>query len=228
VKPLHWTFVGRVGYRAAETLQERLRRRILDGDAAAERLLLVEHDPVITLGRAARRADVLAPEDELSVAGIELARSSRGGGVTYHGPGQLVAYPVVRLQRGVVAHVEAMAAAVVAVARAHGIDARFRRDCPGVWAGDAKLAAIGVHVHRRVAIHGVALNVATDLAAFARIVPCGMPGARTTSLALASGRPMTVAEVAPQLGDALARAFGRQAVAVRATEELLSPLGSVE
>ena len=126
MKPLHWTFVGRVGYRAAETLQERLRRRILDGDAAAERLLLVEHDPVITLGRAARRADVLAPEDELSVAGIELARSSRGGGVTYHGPGQLVAYPVVRLQRGVVAHVEAMAAAVVAVARAHDL-ARARQ-----------------------------------------------------------------------------------------------------
>jgi lipoyl(octanoyl) transferase len=199
-----------VGYRAAAELQESLRRRILDGDADAERLLLLEHDPVITLGRSAQREHVLASEEALRARGVELERSSRGGDVTYHGPGQLVAYPVLKLERGVVAHVQAMADAAIAVAAAEGVEARFRRDCPGVWCGDgAKLAAFGVHVHRRVAIHGVALNVSTALDAFSLIVPCGLAGTRATSLAAESGRRLEPESLAAPFAAAFARALGR-------------------
>jgi lipoate-protein ligase B len=209
---MRFAFLGRLGFHAAAELQESLRSRILAGDATAERLLLVEHDPVITLGRAAREDHVLANPDELRVAGVEVARASRGGDVTWHGPGQLVAYPVMRLSRGVVAHVEAMAEAVVAVAASVGVEARFRRDCVGVWVGDEKLASFGVHVHRRVAIHGVALNVAPDLAAFDRIVACGLRGTRPTSLARASGRALDVTALARPFAHAFARAMDTAAV----------------
>jgi lipoate-protein ligase B len=201
-----WEHLGRVDYAEACALQESLRRRILDGDQAAERLLLVEHPPVITLGRSAKKEHLLVGEAELRARGVGLAPSSRGGDITYHGPGQLVAYPVMRLRSGVVAHVEALARAAVAVARGFGVEARFRRDSPGVWIGERKLASIGVHVHRRVAIHGLALNVAATLDAFSLIVPCGLAGARMTSLSAESGRPIAVDEVV----EPFARAFFRK------------------
>ncbi|HZS35643.1 MAG TPA: lipoyl(octanoyl) transferase LipB [Polyangia bacterium] len=207
--PLAAVWLGRVGYAAAVELQERLRRRILDGDRGAETLLLVEHDAVITLGRGARAEHVLASPSELRARGVAVERSSRGGDVTYHGPGQLVAYPVMRLERGVVAHVEAMAAACIDVAASLGVRARFRRECPGVWVGDDKLAAFGVHVHRRVAAHGVALNVSTALDAFDLIVPCGLKNTRATSLAALTGRALAPADLAPPFADAFARAAGR-------------------
>jgi lipoyl(octanoyl) transferase len=209
---LRWSWLGRVGYREAAALQERLRQRILDGEDAEE-LLLLEHDPVVTLGRSARASDLLQP-DELARLGIAVERSTRGGQVTYHGPGQLVAYPVVRLQRGIVAHVEALCGAAVAVAQELGVAARYRRDCPGVWTpDDRKLASVGVHVHRRVTVHGVALNVSTSLEPFQLIVACGQSGARPTSLvaqnAVGGAVAVTPSDVAPRFAAAFAAALGR-------------------
>ena len=109
--------------------------------------------------------------------------ASRGGDVTYHGPGQLVGYPVVRLRGGVVAHMTAMARAIGRVVAELGVATEFRRDAPGLWTNDEKLCAFGVHIRSRVAIHGFALNVTTELDAFNLIVPCGLAGARVTSLA---------------------------------------------
>ena len=214
-------WLGRVEYRAAWRLQEALRARILDGEAA-ETVLLVEHPPVITLGRSADARNVLVEEHALAARGVAFVRTNRGGDVTYHGPGQLVAYPVVRLARGVVAHVEAMARAVIETARPLGIAARFSRERTGVWAtapdGDRKLCAFGVHVRRRVAIHGLALNVTTPLDAFAAIVPCGIRDAGVTSIAALTGRAPSVAELAPSLGARLAEAFGRAARVLSAAE----------
>jgi lipoyl(octanoyl) transferase len=118
----------------------------------------------------------------------------------------------VRLSAGVVAHVQAMADAVLAVARGHGVVAEFRRACPGVWVGDAKLAAFGIHVHRRVSIHGVALNVSTPLEPFSLIVPCGRICGRVTSLTVEARRPITVEETAWPFAEAFARAIGRAPV----------------
>jgi lipoate-protein ligase B len=216
---LRATWLGRVGYAEAVAEMESLRARILAGNDA-ERLLLLEHPPVITLGRRSRHDHILASADALAARGITLLPASRGGDVTYHGPGQLVAYPVVRLDKGVVAHVERLAAAAVAVAASFGLGARFDRACPGVWVGEAKLASIGVHVHRRVAIHGLALNVTTALDAFDLIVPCGLRNIRVTSLAELSGRSPTLADVAARFAAAFGAELDRSA--------LQSQLSSVE
>lgn len=232
--PAVWRWLGRVPFAATAREQERLRADILRGDAP-ETLLLCEHDPVVTLGRSADPAHVLFPRAELARRGVDLHVASRGGDVTYHGPGQLVGYPIVRLRRGVLGHVTGMARAIAAVLGELGVDARWRRDTPGLWVGDAgsasgsnsesgsggrnsergsKICAFGVHVHRRVAIHGFALNVGRALAGFDLIVPCGLPAARTTSIAdvLGPGRsapPLHVlaARVAGALGRELGVAF---------------------
>jgi len=142
--PAVWRWLGRVPFAATAREQERLRAAVLRGDAP-ETLLLCEHDPVITLGRSANPAHVLAPRAELARRGVEIAAASRGGDVTYHGPGQLVGYPIVRLRDGVIGHVTAMARGIASVLAELGIDARWRRDTPGLWVGDADADADNVH-----------------------------------------------------------------------------------
>jgi lipoyl(octanoyl) transferase len=225
---MRWQWLGRVDYLDAVQRMEALRARILDGDDAAETLLLCEHPPVITLGRRARAEHILASEAALAARGVALARASRGGDVTYHGPGQLVAYPVMRLQGGVVDHVCRLAKAAIAVAAAYGIEARFDRARPGVWAGDAKLAAVGVHVHRRVAIHGLALNVTTALDAFDLIVPCGLRDLAVTSIAALSGQAPALPDVAAAFAAAFAGLDGRTACAEPAPSPLLLHSSSVD
>ncbi len=187
-------------------LQERLRADLLAG-RGPETLLLLEHAPVVTLGRSARPENVHLGRAALAARGIDLVQATRGGDVTYHGPGQLVGYPVVRLRSGVVAHMTGMARALAEVLGQMGVDARWRRDAPGLWVDGAKICAFGVHVRGRVAIHGFALNVAPDLAAFDLIVPCGIAGARTTSIAALGIAPPPLpdlaARVAARLGAAL-------------------------
>jgi lipoate-protein ligase B len=212
-RPLAIAWLGRVGYRRAWALQEALRDRLLDG-IGDETLLLLEHHPVITIGRSGDASNVLLPSAELAARGISVVRSSRGGDVTWHGPGQLVAYPVVRVDHGVRAYVESLAAAVVDVAASHGVVAAWRSECPGVWAGPAlngKLCAFGVQVHHRVAVHGLALNVTAGPEDFASIVPCGIQCSGVTSLAAQSGRgDLDIESIARELGSALARRLGRE------------------
>jgi lipoyl(octanoyl) transferase len=203
---LRWQWLGRVPYGAAAALQEELRARVLAGDATAERLLFLEHDPVITLGRSANPAHVLA-----TPPGVEVVRSTRGGDVTVHGPGQLVIYPVVRLPRGVVAFVTAVGSAIAGDLAARGVAAEWRRDPAGVWVGDAKIAACGLHIHRRVATHGFALNVtAAALELFRLIVPCGIAGGAVTALerhAPAPALPALAAALARRIAPAIGRSL---------------------
>ena len=180
---LAWRWLGRVGHAAALAEQEARRDRVLAGDSAAEAVLLCEHDPVITLGRSADRAHVVASAAALAAAGVALAPTDRGGDVTYHGPGQLMVYPVVRLRRGVVALLEAIAGALGAVAAELGVPgAAWRRDPAGLWLGERKLAACGLHVKRGVVVHGWAFDVATPPEMWRLINPCGL-GRAGTSLA---------------------------------------------
>ena len=209
-----WRWLGRIGFAETSALQERLRAEIL-AERGGETLLLLEHEPVITLGRAGASANVLAGADELARRGVTLHRASRGGDVTYHGPGQLVGYPVVRLRRGVRAHVEAMAAALAEVLLACGVTARYRTDAPGLWVraaregGERKICAFGINVHRRVAVHGFALNLDPALDAFSLIVPCGLVGSAVTSLREITGRAApTPEELAPRVAAALGRHRG--------------------
>jgi lipoate-protein ligase B len=210
VAELPWSWLGRVGYAAAVEEMEARRARVLAGQAA-EAILLCEHDPVITLGRSADAAHVLFDRAELAARGVAVVPSSRGGDVTYHGPGQLMVYPVVRLRCRLVAYLEAVAGALAEVAAALGAPgAAWRREPAGLWLGGRKLAACGVHLRRGVAVHGFALDVCTPPAAWRAIVPCGLGAGVTVSLAEAlDGRAPDVAEVAALAGPALAAALGR-------------------
>jgi lipoyl(octanoyl) transferase len=215
-RPIALAWLGRAAYRPVWELQERLRARILDA-GGPEVMLLVEHEPVVTLGRSADPAHVLLSDEALRARGVERVACNRGGDVTYHGPGQLVAYPIVRLDRGVATHVEAMAGAVVEVLGRRAIASRFRSELPGVWVAGAradepqrKIAAFGVHVHRRVAIHGLSLNVTTAEEAFAAIVPCGLSAPVTSLAALLDPlAPPPLPSLARELGETLARHLGR-------------------
>jgi lipoyl(octanoyl) transferase len=209
-----WTWLGRVDYRTGTAYQQALRDRLLGGDDSAAGLVLLEHDPVITLGRHADERNLLVDRAALAERGVELSRADRGGDVTYHGPGQLMVYPVVRLERGVVAFLAALAGALAQVAAELGVPgARWQRDPAGLWLGTAKLAACGIHVRRRVCTHGFAFNVSTPADPWRLIVPCGLSGYAITSIAQERARqglspPPPVAEVAalaaPHLCTALA------------------------
>lgn len=185
--PLHCLELGRRAYRPTWELQNELAdglRRERPG--AAETLVLVEHDPVITIGRRGRRADVLASAEALATRGVELVEVDRGGEVTYHGPGQLVAYPIVRVDPrrfGVGDLVRGLAAAIARTLAELGIEATYDKENPGLWVEGAKICAVGMRVSRGVSTHGAALNVTTDLSAFDLIVPCGQPRAKATSVA---------------------------------------------
>jgi lipoate-protein ligase B len=153
-------------------------------------------------------SNVVASAAELGRRGITVERTSRGGDVTFHGPGQLVGYPIVRLRRGVVDHMTTMARAVSMVLAGLGVEATWRRDLPGLWVGGAKICAFGVNVRRRVAIHGFALNVAIDPVFFALIVPCGLPGGRVTSVAELTGAAPTLEAIAARVVTAFGSELG--------------------
>ncbi|MBI2777813.1 MAG: lipoyl(octanoyl) transferase LipB [Chloroflexi bacterium] len=193
--PVDVTWLGRIAYRDAWALQKALVDARVAGDVA-DALLLLEHDAVLTLGRQADEAHVLARPGELRRRAIEVLRVERGGEVTYHGPGQLVAYPILRLgDRGILLRplVRALEDAMIATCEALGV-ATVRRDGhPGCWVMEGgrparKIGALGIRVERGVAYHGIAVNIDPDLRDFELIDPCGMPGLISTSIADELGR----------------------------------------
>jgi lipoate-protein ligase B len=189
--------LGRIGYAQAMALQDSLAQQRL-ADAIPDTLLLLEHPPVITLGRRATLADVFLPEALLAAQGIEVHRATRGGLVTYHGPGQLVGYPIVKLRaRGltVPCYVRALEVAIIATLAELDIEARLDDEHVGVWTDKGKIAAIGVHQRHGVTLHGFAINLQPDLSHFALINACGIGNLGVTSTAAILGRPANVADV---------------------------------
>jgi lipoyl(octanoyl) transferase len=184
VEELWVVHLGRVEYREAYALQERVRDARIQ-DAIPDTLLLLEHPPVYTRGRRTRPEELPMGEEFYRAQGLDIVDVNRGGRVTYHGPGQLVGYPIVHTT-DVVALVRTMEQAIVAALAQEGVGTRVRTDegadFTGVWAGDRKIASIGVHVTRGVTTHGFAVNVQNDLQPFEWVVPCGLAGVRMTSL----------------------------------------------
>ncbi len=218
--PISVAWLGRIEYREAWALQKRLVDARVAGESP-DTLLLLEHDAVLTLGRGANEAHVLATPRQLRTRGIEVLNVERGGEVTYHGPGQLVAYPILRLgDRGILIRplVRALEEAMIQTARELGVEATRRDGHPGCWVVDAdvrrpprKIGALGIRVERGVSYHGIALNIAPDLRDFELIDPCGMPGLVSTSIAEELGRtaePPTTAAV-ERASAIFAAAFGR-------------------
>ena len=182
--------LGTVEYRAAYALQERIRAAHLQGEVP-DVLLLLEHLPVYTRGRRSSPGELPMGEEWYAMQGIETVETDRGGKVTYHGPGQLVGYPIVGVD-DVLAYVRLLEQALVAALADEGIAARARPedgpDYTGVWVGERKIASIGVHVQRGVATHGFAVNVENDLQPFGWIIPCGLDNVQMTSLIKETGR----------------------------------------
>src|SRR6202167_3318831 len=172
-------------YREALAMQQRIRERRLANELP-DTLLLLEHPPVYTRGRGAREDELALGEDFYRARGIDVVNTDRGGRVTYHGPGQLVGYPIVRVH-DIGAHLRTIESAIVAALAEEGVEARSRcaegPDYTGVWVQDRKIASIGVHVSRGVTTHGFAVNVDNDLEPFSWIVACGLPGVEMTSIA---------------------------------------------
>jgi lipoyl(octanoyl) transferase len=194
--------LGRVEYEPTWRAMQRFTAERTE--AMPDEIWLLEHPPVFTLGVNASRAHLIAPGD------IPVIQVDRGGQVTYHGPGQLVVYPLVDLKRAglsIRGFVSALEQAVIALAAGFGIAAQARREAPGVYVAGAKLASVGVRVRRGCSYHGLALNVALDLAPFRRIDPCGYPGLEMTRLADLGG-PRSVAECAAALEPHLRGALG--------------------
>ena len=199
---------GRLPYGDAWALQRAL-LAARQADQIADTLLLLEHPPVITIGRAGHAANILIPREALAARGVEVFEIERGGDVTYHGPGQLLGYPILNLRaldEDVVRFVRLLEATLIRVLETFGIEAARRRGYPGVWVGEAKIAAIGVAVKRKVTMHGFALNVDPDLGHFALINPCGL-GKPVTSMARLLGRHVELAEVHPAVRRAFAEVF---------------------
>ena len=201
--------LGQIPYEAGFELQRGLRERRARSELP-DVLLVLEHPPVYTKGKRSEPADLPMGEDWYERQGIEVCETDRGGRVTYHGPGQLVAYPIMGVER-VADFVHAMEDAIVASLADEGLAADVRATpYTGVWVGDAKIASIGVRVREGVSMHGLAVNVDNDLQPFEWIVPCGIDHARMTSLSKETGRTRSLPCFRRRLAYRFAEAFGRR------------------
>jgi lipoate-protein ligase B len=215
VRPLRCAFLGRVPYAEAVGLQERIVPLVRRGEAK-DTLLFLEHPPVITMGRGAHVENVVLSDDERRRRGIELHEAGRGGDVTYHGPGQLVGYPIVALREGrrdAHRYLRDLEDGLIATVARFGVVASRLPGLTGVWVGGSKLAAIGVRIGTGwITSHGFALNVGDDLSGFDAIVPCGIRDRSVTSLARLVARDLTLHAVARAAADGVATALEFDAV----------------
>jgi lipoyl(octanoyl) transferase len=205
---------GTVPYGPAYEAMHELADRRVTGEIP-DTLILMEHPPVYTAGRRTDAAHLLLDEGELARAGAELHVVDRGGSVTFHGPGQLVGYPIVHLGPApdVIRYLRRIEEVIIRACGDLGVPVGRSEGHTGVWADDRKVCAIGVKVTRGVTLHGFALNCDTDLAWFGGIVPCGLPDRGVTSLAELAGRAVSVDEAAPVVARRFAEVFGRRLVA---------------
>lgn len=202
--------LGLVRYTETLTLQRRL-ATLRAEDRLGDVLLLVEHPPVITLGRAGQKAHLRVPEPSLAALGIEFFEVERGGDMTYHGPGQLVGYPILNLVehgRDLHRYLRQLEEVLIMTLSDFGIAAGRSLGRTGVWVGEEKIASLGIHVSRWVTRHGFALNINMDLAPFEMIVPCGIQGAKMTSMTQELSRPISVREVMVVLSERFEVEFG--------------------
>ncbi len=180
-----WIYLERVDYSITLSLQRELQKRVSSNTQHKGFLLLVEHKPVVTIGRFGKANNILISQDQMKRRGIEVWKIERGGDVTFHGPGQLVGYPIINLRRfklGVKSYVHMLEDTLIGVLKGFGIDGGRISEHPGVWVGKEKVAAIGVFVKDSITMHGFALNVNTDLSYFSLIVPCGISNMGVTSM----------------------------------------------
>lgn len=205
------TQLGTVPYETALELQRDLARRRIEGEIDEDVLLLLEHPPVVTLGRTAKQGHLTASPERLRARGVEVYEVERGGDVTFHGPGQLVGYPIFDLKRhrrDLHWYLRQVEEALIVGLGDAGIEAERNPGYTGVWTRGRKIASIGVHARDWVTWHGFALNVTTDLSFFDLIVPCGIPQVQMTSVVRELGSDVTMDRMSMVVGRAFGRVFG--------------------
>ncbi len=232
------SWLGTLDYGDALAQQRALHEQRVAGEIP-DTVLLLEHTHVITLGRRAQDSQVISDSDTLARAGVDIVETDRGGEATYHGPGQLVAYPIIDLRAlglGPVSYVAALEQAIIDTLAVYLIDAHHVAGRTGVWVGGdgedpgegnspagKKIAAIGVRISRGVAMHGLALNVSTDLSMFGHIIPCGMPELDVTSIGVEQGAAPPVKIVGEQLVEELSKALGVASAEIPVTQKGVQP-----
>lgn len=197
--------LGRTRYLDALALQRETQQRRKDG-LTGDTILLTEHEPVLTLGRRGDTGNLRAPAERLAELGIDLVPVERGGDITYHGPGQIVAYPIIDLRGyggSIHRYVRALEESCIRFLANYGVAGERRPGTPGVWAADDKIASVGVFVSRWVTMHGVAINIDPDLSHFDLIHPCGLVGTRMTSLAEQLGHAVSLHDAAGRFAETL-------------------------
>ena len=217
----YWIEFERLDYTVALQLQRSLVPIVAASDKIDGVVLLPEHPPVYTLGKRGGRNNLTVTEEFLRQKGIPIIPIERGGDITYHGPGQLVGYPVINLKRPglkVVDYVHQLEEVMLRTADAFHIQANRDARNRGIWVADAKLGSIGIHVRRAVSFHGFALNVCTDLEPFSWINPCGLSGVTVTSMAEQCGAYLPINDVRAQLKQHLSRIFQRELIPINAKE----------
>ncbi len=193
---LRGVWLGRMAFEQALDLQLRAREALIAGEGPPT-LFLVEHPPVLTIGRRGDRSDILWSDEQLAAQGVQVCATPRGGQVTLHAPGQLVAYPVVYVGRRLREHLVNLGEVTVSLLEELGLSgSRFRMEHPGVWLGEAKLASIGIHISRGVSVQGLSLNLDVDPVLFGALVSCGLRGVDVTSAVRLGARPISVADAA--------------------------------
>jgi len=208
---LHVFGPGRMGYREAFSLQQRLLERCLESEGTENSLLLLEHPPVITLGRSAGDGELRAPACRLREMGVEVVETNRGGRATFHGPGQLVAYPIIDLAgrgRDLHRYLRELEQWLVALLEGYGVRAHALEGRTGVWVGGHKIASVGIAVRRWVSYHGAALNVAPEMSFFLLINPCGFAPRTMTSMEELLGWAPSLEEVAREAARLFRDRFG--------------------
>jgi lipoyl(octanoyl) transferase len=197
---VEWAYIEKLDYSDGLCFQDELHRTALSsGDKPKGFLLLCDHKPVITVGRFGKENNILVSRDDLKKYGIGIYRTERGGDATFHGPGQLVGYPIINLRDfklGVKSYVHLLEETIIRVLGDFGIEGKRIEKYPGVWIGKEKIAAIGVHVKKRITTHGFALNVNTNLSYFSLIVPCGIRNMGVTSIEKVLGKEIPLEQVA--------------------------------
>ena len=209
---------GRMKYDAALRMQMELLGKVQD-DPAKSFLILLTHDHVYTIGRNGDRANVLATDERLREIGADVVRIHRGGDVTYHGPGQIVGYPILSLTRhglNIRAYFDKLEKVLINVLKKYNIEGHSVEEFPGVWVGAEKIAAIGVGVKRWATFHGFALNANTDMKYFAHIIPCGIRGKAVTSMEKLLGETIDEVELVKYIEEEFLTVFGMRAESERA------------
>ena len=216
MNPVFYADLGRIKYRPALALQHHLHLLRREG-GVTDVVLSLEHEPVITIGRGGSETSILAPHEELTQLGVEIASIERGGDVTYHGPGQLVLYPILDLRRrekDVHRYVADLEEIMIRIARSFVVEATRRAGLPGIWHERGKLGAVGIHVRNWVTMHGLALNVDLDPDGFQWIVPCGIAGAKAVSISDIIGHPVSMGGAREAALSAVSDVLGEELIPV--------------